>query len=156
MILNSENMFKKNTLIRTIYLYTFSLVGLVLVVIGGVQLVNMGLKAWVFTQADEEQRVWQKQPPMPVIAEKRVETAVKEGVIKELTQDEKIAMENWLATYNTWKKQQETFDPVTAQRHRDAASSMSFILVGLPLYLFHWRTIRKEKESLTENNEVSV
>ena len=35
-------------LIRKIYLYTFSLVGLV-VVIGGVRLVGLGLKAFVFT-----------------------------------------------------------------------------------------------------------
>lgn len=146
-------MFKKNTLIRTIYLYTFSLVGLVLVVIGGVQLVDMGLRAWVFTQADEEQRIWQKQPPMPVITEKRVETAVKEGKIENLTEDEKMAMEQWLASYGTWKQQQETFDPVTSQRHRDAASALSFILVGLPLYLYHWRVIKREKAELANNGE---
>lgn len=146
-------MFKKNAFIRTIYLYTFSLVGLVLVVIGGVQLVNMGLKAWVFTQADEEQRLWQKQPPMPAFTEKRVETAVKDGKIENITEDEKMAMEQWLASYGTWKEQQEKFDPVTSQRHRDAASSLSYILVGLPLYLFHWRIIRREKEELAQNSE---
>lgn len=133
-------------------MYTFSLVGLVLVVIGGVQLVNMGLKAWVFTQADEEQRIWQKQPPMPVITEKRVEAAVKEGKIENLTEDEKGAMEQWLVSYGAWKQQQEKFDPVTSQRHRDAASSLSYILVGLPLYLFHWRIIRREKGELADNN----
>ena len=42
----------KYHLIRKIYLYTFSLVGLVLVVIGGVRLVGLGLKAFVFTKAD--------------------------------------------------------------------------------------------------------
>lgn len=141
-------MFKKNTLIRTIYLYTFSLVGLVLVVIGGVRFVDMGLKAWVFTKADEEQRMWSKQPPMPAITEKRIETAVKEGKIENLTEDEKAAMENWLATYDTWKKQQEKVDPITSQRHRDAAGALSFILVGLPLYFYHWRTIKKEKEAI--------
>lgn len=145
-------MFKKNTLVRTIYLYTFSLVGLVLVVIGGVRFVDMGLKAWVFTKADEEQRMWSKQPPMPVITEKRVATAVKEGKIENLTEDEKAAMENWLATYDTWKKQQETFDPISSQRQREAAGALSFILVGLPLYLYHWRVIKREKNK--EENSV--
>ena len=41
------------SLIRKIYLYLFSLIGLVLVVIGCVQLVNLGLKAYVFTAADQ-------------------------------------------------------------------------------------------------------
>jgi len=40
----------KYHLIRKIYLYTFSLVGLVLVVIGGVRLVGLGLKTFVFTK----------------------------------------------------------------------------------------------------------
>ena len=42
----------KYHLIRKIYLYTFSLVGLVLVVIGGVRLVGLGLKTFVFIKAD--------------------------------------------------------------------------------------------------------
>ena len=41
------------SLIRKIYLYLFSLIGLVLVVIGCVELVNLGLKAYVFTSADQ-------------------------------------------------------------------------------------------------------
>ncbi len=44
---------ERKELIRTIYLYLFSLVGLVLVVIGLVQLVDLGLKAYVFTKADQ-------------------------------------------------------------------------------------------------------
>lgn len=152
-------MFTKNTLIRTIYLYTFSLVGLVLVVIGGVRFVDMGLKAWVFTQADEEQRMWSKQPPMPpmpAITEKRIETAIKEGKIENLTEDEKIAMEQWLASYADWKTRQETFDPITSQRQREAAGALSFILVGLPLYLYHWRVIRREKNEEANSEEKSA
>lgn len=38
--------------IRTIYLYLFTIIGLSLLVSGSVQFVDMGLKAWVFTQAD--------------------------------------------------------------------------------------------------------
>ena len=44
---------KKMSLIRKIYLYLFSLIGLVLVVIGCVELVNLGLKAYIFTAADQ-------------------------------------------------------------------------------------------------------
>lgn len=146
-------MFKKNTLIRTIYLYTFSLVGLVLVVIGGVRFVDMGLKAWVFTQADEEQRMWNKQPSLPAIPEKRIEMAVKEGKIEYLTDEEKKAMSEWLVSYANWKAQQEKFDPITSQRQREAAGALSFILVGLPLYLYHWRVIKREKNEEANGEE---
>jgi len=44
-------------IIRTIYLYIFALLGLVLVIIGGVRFVDMGLKAFVFTKAEEEDKM---------------------------------------------------------------------------------------------------
>jgi len=56
---------KKQSLVRTIYLYIFALLGLVLLIIGGVNFVNMGLKAFIFTQADEEQRILYKQMSAP-------------------------------------------------------------------------------------------
>lgn len=146
-------MFKKHALIRTIYLYTFSLVGLVLVVIGSVQLVDMGLKAWVFTRADEEQRIWQKQPPMPVVAEKRIEAITQNSKEVTFTDEEKTAMGEWFVTYKNWKTQQEKFDPIISQRQRDEASALSFILVGLPLYLYHWRVIKREKSEETNGEE---
>lgn len=42
----------KYPLIRKIYLYLFALIGLVLITIGSVQLINLGLKVYVFTKAD--------------------------------------------------------------------------------------------------------
>ena len=43
---------KHHSLVRTIYLYLFALVGLALLTIGAVRFVAMGLKAFVFTKAD--------------------------------------------------------------------------------------------------------
>ena len=41
-------------LIRTIYLYLFALLGLVLLTIGSIRFVDMALRAFVFTKADQE------------------------------------------------------------------------------------------------------
>ena len=43
---------QKYSWIRKVYLYTFALVGLVLIVIGAVQLIGLGLKTYIFTKAD--------------------------------------------------------------------------------------------------------
>ena len=43
-------------LIRTIYLYLFALVGLALLISGSVRFVNMGLKAFVFTKAEQDMK----------------------------------------------------------------------------------------------------
>lgn len=57
---------KHYPLIRTIYLYLFALLGLVLLTIGGVRFVDMGLKAFVFTKAEEEVRlIYDQVPPIP-------------------------------------------------------------------------------------------
>ena len=129
-------------LIRTIYLYLFSLLGLVLLIIAGVRFLDMGLKAFIFTEADEQQRLYMVQPPMPVAIEK-VQTAA-DG--KELSEDERSQIKQFLADYERWKNESDKLDPVNSQRQRDASLNLAMIIIGLPLYLYHWKIIKKENE----------
>ncbi len=130
-------------LIRTIYLYLFALLGLALLTIAGVRFLDMGLKTFVFTKADEEQRFYKMQPPMPVAIEKY--QIVADG--KELSEDERAQMKQFLADYEKWKNESDKFDPVKSQRQHDASFNLAMILIGLPLYLYHWRIIKKETKS---------
>ena len=120
----------KYPFIRKIYLYLFTMVGLSLVVIGGVQLVNLGLKAYVFTKADvyyDYPRVMATKAP--------IEPGGEPVEIGQPSQEE-------IDEYQTKQK--------TSQRHRDAANALAYIIVGLPLYLYHWSVIKKDKgEELT-------
>ncbi len=134
-------------LIRTIYLYLFALLGLILLTIGSVRFLDMGLKAFIFTKADEEERLIHRVPPMaPVEVEKLEE--VKEFQ-KEfcLSEKDKAAVNLWLKDYKNWKERRSKIDPVTARRHREASLDLAMILIGLPLYFYHWRIIKKETES---------
>lgn len=137
----------KHSLIRTIYLYLFALVGLTLLVIAGVSFINMGLRAYVFTKADEMMRIEYKQPPFGPIAVERTGQIQKDfasGEKVELTENEAQQIEQWLADYKNWKEQRENIDPVVVNRQSDAAINLAMIIIGLPLYLFHWRIIRRE------------
>jgi len=127
-------------LIRTIYLYLFALLGLVLLVIAGVRFLDMGLKAFIFTRADEEQRLYKIQPPMPMAIEK-VQIAA-DG--KELSLDDRNQIKQFLADYERWKNENEKFDVIRSQREREASFNLAMIIIGLPLYLYHWRIIKKE------------
>jgi hypothetical protein len=110
-------------LIRKIYLYLFSLIGLVLVVIACVQLVDLGLKIYFFPAADRSYVY----PMAPV--------AVPAGQVGSSTSANPDAAQ--LAAYE---------DQQTTSRHEQTASeALAMILVGAPLYLYHWRTIRREK-----------
>ena len=102
---------EKHSLIRTIYLYLFACLGLVLLTIGGVRFLDMGLKAFVFTKAEQEQRYETKSP---------------------LSDEPEVSY-------------------VTVRRHKDASLNLALILIGLPLYVYHWRTIKKETKNKKED-----
>lgn len=115
----------KYPLIRKIYLYLFALIGLVLITVGCVKLVGLALKTYIFTKADiyyEYPMVRPVKPPIP------------EGQETELQQPNKEEVEEY-------QKNQRT-----SQRQREAAEALAMIIVGLPLYLYHWRIIKNEKD----------
>ena len=141
----------RHTLIRTIYLYLFALLGLVLMTIGTVNLIDMGLKAFIFTAADEEQRIGYLQPPAP--SPTRYERPNGDTSLVALTAEERAMFQQWRRDYKDWEERRSRIDPVTAHRHREAAMSLAFLIVGLPLYLYHWRTIRKESRERREERE---
>jgi len=134
----------KQSAIRTIYLYIFSLLGLVLLIIGGVRIVNMGLKAFVFTQADEQQRIDFLRPPLY-----QIETLQKisEGELTELSAEEKTQIKSMIQSYEAWLERSNEVDPLTSRRHKDASISLAMMLIGLPLYIYHWRMTKKESKA---------
>ena len=128
--------------VRTIYLYLAALIGLILLTIGGIRLFDLALKATVFTQAEQEERMSYRQPPMPMILERVERLGRGEEAI--LEPGERAAIRQWLAEYERWKQQADRVDPIRSRRERDASTSLAFLLVGLPLYLYHWRTIKRD------------
>ena len=97
--------------LRLLYLYLFSAIGLVIVVFGSVQMVNLGLKTFVFRNADVYEIY---------------STPKGEGEI--------ISLEEQKARQDR---------EVSRQRQRELAGAISAIAIGLPLYVYHWKTIQK-------------
>ena len=137
--------------IRKIYLYLFALLGLVSLTIGAVRFINMGLKAYVFTEAENEQKMNYDRPMEdPYYLVEKTE-AIKSSTDKEititLTEEQSVQLKKLLKKNEEWEKQQGEFDYIKSQRHRDASINLSLILVGLPLYLAHWMIIRRETKA---------
>ncbi len=126
--------------VRTVYLYVATLVGLGLLIGGSVQAFELILKATVLTQADAEENLWARQPPMPYALD-RVENLEQ---LDELTDEQKAQVAQWLEDYERWNTQQEAIDVVKARRQRQLATALALVFVGIPVYLYHWMTIRKE------------
>lgn len=110
----------KYPLIRKIYLYLFSLIGLGLMAVGTTRLVSLLLRTYVLTKADV---FYQYPAPRPPMMQK--ETGFEEPSSKEVAEFE--------------SKQR------IANHQREAAEALAQIIVGLPLYLYHWSVIRRDK-----------
>ncbi len=149
------NMFgQKYPWIRTVYLYLFSLVGLVLMVIGAIRLVDLGLKIVVFKHADEPSHYYEA-PPMPpsryaVPAIEKTYEGKSKGEISDdatpLTEDERTALAQWMRDYKDWEDRRSKIDYVRASREREASNALAFLVIGFPLYWYHWTLVKREKK----------
>lgn len=99
--------------IRLIYLYLFSFIGLLVVVIGSIKLVNLGMKQFIFKEADRYEYI---------TSYNLNEEAKKQEEINRINMEKDLAR----------------------QRQRELSDSLSMIIVGLPLYFYHWRIIQKQ------------
>ncbi len=100
--------------IRLLYLYLFSFVGLLISIIGSIQLVDLGIKSYVFRVSEYTYY------PDPVVSEKQ--------------------------TISSEEIEKRNREEQSNQRKRQLSNSIAMILVGAPVYLYHWKTIKKEQK----------
>lgn len=152
-------LFEKNTWIRTVYLYLFALVGLALIIIGSVRLLDLGLKIFIFKEADKPEEVQRYYPPFPperflepqaVSKDQKAPAIALSEKIKEFTETDRDALNRWLIDYQNWKESYDEIDYVRARREREASNSLAFIIIGLPLYLYHWKVIKRDRRERVE------
>lgn len=111
----------------------------------------MGLKAFVFTKADQGLRGNYEQPLSPPMPIEKLEKISKGS---ELSQSDQALIRDWLVSYQEWQKKQGKIDYLASQRQRQASTNVSLILVGLPLYLYHWSIIRRETKEKGTSRKV--
>lgn len=124
----------KAAIIKTVYFYLVSLIALLMVVFSTADLINLGLKTWVFPKADLNEY---KQPPCAV-------TIYKDPALKETEEIYQQRLKSCEAN------QVSEEDAKAIRNQRDAVRDISMIVVGVPLFLYHWITIRKEQKAEKE------
>lgn len=129
------------SLIRQLYLYAVAIISLGLIIVGTSTFVNMALRAFVFKAADENSYMMQNKPAMPYFSETAMNNLEKNAA---LTESEQREVRSWLEEVKKSSEYDNKYDPIVADRSRQAAESLAMILVGLPLYLYHWSVIRKD------------
>ncbi len=101
--------------LRLLYLYLFSFVGLLIVVIGSIQMVDLTLKLTVFKDVDNYE----------IYSAPKIPGEVQESVEIQQARQKK---------------------DIERQRQREFITAFSMLVVGAPLYLYHWNTIKKENK----------
>lgn len=107
--------------LKKVYLYIVSLISLVIMIVAAIGLLNMALKTWVFPKADNN--YYPLCPTsQPVAPEKSAAVPVCDEAAQQKIQTEQNS----------------------AQKQRDAAQYLAMLIVGAPVFWYHWRLARKE------------
>ena len=109
--------------LKKAYLYLVSTIALVIAVIGAIMIINLGLKAWVFTKADMN---YYSYPCVQPVADPSGKTVPCDQ-----------------ATIDAQKKQAD--DNQASQRQNTAAQALAMIIVATPVWFYHWKMARKEQ-----------
>lgn len=121
---------------RKFYFTVASLGGLLLIVIATVSVLQLGITTLLKTQRQD----FKTAPPevTPYVGD----LTDKEG----LTTAQKEAIEDWQKDYDKWRQEQKNFDWNTNAKKEQLAMSLSFLIVGLPIFLYHVRFVRKDND----------
>lgn len=135
---------KTKNLIRTIYVYLATFIGLMMIVIPMVDMFKLGLETWVFPLASENMYEYDRIPPEPYAL-----TKLEEGTIEKntsLTEDDRQALQNWKADYKSWQEKKDSIDWKKANLQRDLVRDLSTMIVGLALFLTHGYILRRDRK----------
>ena len=107
--------------LKKAYLYLVSIISMIILVIGGIMLINLALKTWVFKQADQY-------ATYPFINQPVNPDGKTIGCDAQTLQAQKQADEQ----------------NRNSQRQQQAAQAISMILVAAPVWWYHWKLAKKE------------
>lgn len=125
--------------VRTFYLYVVSLLSLIFLAIGIGNLANTTLKATIFKEAEKRDYSVCYSYPYYISS---VDLKNLEGLT--VNQNEKI--ESMIRDYEAWQETNTGEACYRSERENRIVNSLTMILIALPLYIFHWAIIKKEKK----------
>lgn len=118
----------KSAFLKNLYLYLVSFVALMMIVFSTGEIINLALRTYIFTKADKNFYGY----PEP-ICDTASPTGTPRG--KEYVGSPCL---------NKAEREKQEAENRSAQRQRDLVRDVSFLIVGLPLFAYHWRLARKK------------
>lgn len=125
----------KVSFLKNLYLYLVSFVALMMIVFSVADVINIVLRTYVFTKADKD---FYSYPQPACLPASRADAPPKPGAT---STDEKCV----ISAEQQKLQEKQNQDNRTAQKQRDLVRDLSMIIVGLPLFVYHWKLARKKE-----------
>ncbi len=129
--------------LRSVYYYGVAFAGLVTAVVGGAMLINTVLNVALKVDTANKNTM-----PIPTVGGLYTETALPDSVIAcekncGFTADDVAVAKAWKKDWQTYRDRQNSNTGATAN---DLATTIPLVLVGIPLFWYHFARIRKETQ----------
>lgn len=143
--------------VKNAFLHIVSLVMLSFLVASAIYLLQLGLKSWVFTKAQDPFRATVSPPPtLYLSSDKAVGGPVLYGCDEkcEFSATDQEQLRTWKEQYTTWKNEGKGAQSASLQKKRNVVNALSFLIVSLPLYWwFFIRMVQKEARKSREQGQ---
>lgn len=135
-------MSEQSSTVRSVYFYLVSLVALGFIVGSSVYLLNYVAKISVFTQGEASSRYT---PPPLVLSPKNDASDASLNKVTctpncSLTENDRTSINDWEVQYKSWQTQPTT----SSNTRRGLVNALSFLIVALPIFYFHFRTAQRD------------
>ncbi len=127
--------------VRSGYFYLVSLAALLMIVIGGSIFLNSVLRLWLVPQPSDSVETVTPRMATTDMGSSVVATIQSCADVCELSPAIVSAASTWESDYTVWEESQQNFNG----RQNAAAQSLPFVLLGIPLFWYHWRYTREKK-----------
>ncbi len=140
---------EQRTPIRPAYYYFVSLASLVMVIVAGGMLLNLALKTWAFPSVAESEKNNTGIVTPDVYSTSGVQSLIDCGSACQIDAETVTLAKQWGTDYNSWNN---TVNVDYNNTERQAATTIPFILFGVPLFWYHWAVARKESKEKKEED----
>ncbi|MBI4093127.1 MAG: hypothetical protein HY420_04355 [Candidatus Kerfeldbacteria bacterium] len=142
--------------VKGAFLHAVSLVMLAFIVVAVIYLLQLGLRSWVFTKAQDPYQFVSPPPTLYLSSDKATTGPVLYACTEkcEFSEVDKEQLKSWKESYLQWKKDQAGTSSLTLSRKRNLVNALSFFIVALPLYWwFFLGMLQKEAKKAREQNQ---
>lgn len=132
----SEQISQPKPFLLQLYFVIASVIGLILIIMSGVNLLKLGLNQVLGVKPYPEFSA-----PYPAVREPGLVNANEPS----LTDEQRAKVAEWEIQYEQWQKAQIEYNQADQQTKREIATGLAMLIVGLPVFAFHAPYIFKKK-----------